>query len=98
MIKINSDVFYIKPDRINGYYYLGSAPVVYVVKDGEMFNKGIFKQNDIESLCVFIKEDDNGKKNYMLSLKKGEFTTSMENYITGMLLITSEKQINGVLI
>ena len=97
-ITINKNVYYIKPDRIDGYYYLGCAPVVYIVKNGEMLNKGTFAQNEIESLCVFVKEDDNGKKNYMLSLAKGEFTTDMQKYILGMLLVTNDKPMNGELI
>lgn len=97
-ISINKSIFYIKPDRIDGYYYLGCAPVVYVVQSGKMVNKGSFNKDEIESLCVFVKEDDNGKKNYMLDLNKGEFTTDMQKYLLGMLLITENKPIDGGLL
>lgn len=94
-IVINEDVFYIKPDKNDGYYYLGCAPVVYVIKDGEMIKKGSFSESEIDGLCVYVKEDDNGKKNYMLVLNKGEFTRDMNKYILGMVLITNDKSLNG---
>ncbi len=97
-ITVNKAIYYIKPDRIDGYYYLGCAPIVYVVKNGEMLTKGSFSSEEIERVCVFVKEDENGKKNYMLLLNKGEYTTEMKKYLLGMLLITNEKEINGGMI